>query len=192
MKKFLIGLVVVIVLGVFFYCFRGNLADLSTNLFNMQKEEIVVFQTNKGDITLKLAHVEAPENANNFLELAKEGRYENTIFHRVIEGFMIQGGDYENFNGTGGKSFEGEDLKDEFSPKLSHVRGALSMANRGPNTNASQFFIAQKDAKWLDGRHTIIGQVINGMEVVDSIAGVKVGPDDKPLEDVKILGVTVK
>ena len=111
---------------------------------------------------------------------------------RVIDGFMIQGGDYEFANGTGGASYWGDELEDEFSPNLSHVRGAVSMANRGPNTNGSQFFIVQKDAPFLDGRHSIFGQVTKGMDVVDKIATTKADMSDRPLEEIIIERVTLQ
>jgi cyclophilin family peptidyl-prolyl cis-trans isomerase len=104
---------------------------------------------------------------------------------------MIQGGDYENRNGTGGKAFVGGEIKDEFVSGLSNVRGAISMANRGPNTNGSQFFIVHKDAKFLDGKHSVFGRITSGMEVLDAIANTPKNMQDKPLEDVIIASVTV-
>lgn len=162
---------------------------LKTSLISPDTE--VVFETNLGDITIKLLPEEAPKIAKNFVQLADSNKYDGTIFHRVIDGFMIQGGDYENRNGTGGKSFNGEELLDEFSPNLSHVRGTVSMANHGPNTNGSQFFIVQKDASFLDGRHSVFGQVIAGMDVVDQIAQVNTDAKDMPLENVTILKATI-
>ncbi|MCF7830615.1 peptidylprolyl isomerase [Candidatus Gracilibacteria bacterium] len=158
---------------------------LTTSLISPDTK--VVMETNLGDITIKLLPEEVPNIAENFAQLVQENKYDGTIFHRVIEGFMIQGGDYENHNGTGGMSAKGELLEDEFSPNLSHVRGAVSMANRGPNTNGSQFFIVQQDAPFLDGRHAIFGQVVDGMDTVDRIAAVNTGPNDMPLEKVTIL-----
>ncbi|MDH3324309.1 MAG: peptidylprolyl isomerase [Candidatus Peregrinibacteria bacterium] len=154
-----------------------------------QKAETVTLKTNLGEIKIKLHHDEAPVLAGNFEKLATSGKYDKTIFHRVIEGFMIQGGDYENSDGTGGASWQGGDLADEFSSNLSHVRGAVSMANRGPNTNGSQFFIVQKDAKFLDGRHSIFGQVVLGMDIVDRIAKSKTDLNDRPLERIEIMEV---
>lgn len=151
-----------------------------------QHSEQVTFHTNQGDITMKVLSSEAPTISKNFVNLAKAGKYDDTIFHRVIPGFMIQGGDYQNFDGTGGESFDGGYIEDEFSENVSHVRGMLSMANRGPNTNGSQFFIVHKDAPHLDGRHTIFAQVTDGMDIVDAIAKLKRDRMDKPLEDVII------
>jgi len=146
----------------------------------------VILETNLGDITIKVLPEEAPKIVKNFVQLVDSNKYDGTIFHRVIDGFMIQGGDYENRNGTGGEAYEGGYLEDEFSQNLSHVRGAVSMANRGPNTNGSQFFIMHKDGQFLDGRHSIFGQVVEGMETVDEIAKVNTDAKDMPLENVTI------
>lgn len=110
-------------------------------------DTIAIMHTSMGDITLRLFPEQAPKTVTNFLTLAQEGKYDNTIFHRVIDDFMIQGGDYENFNGTGGTSSYGADFEDEFCDKLFNIRGAVSMANSGPDTNGSQFFINQKSAE---------------------------------------------
>lgn len=146
--------------------------------------------TNFGEIEIELYIEQAPETTKNFIELSKTGKYDNTIFHRVIDDFMIQGGDFENRNGTGGYSYKGPgtSLEDEFGEGLSHKRGALSMANRGPDTGGSQFFIVQAEdgTTRLDGLHTIFGQVTKGMDVVDKIAGADTDVYDKPLEDVII------
>lgn len=146
--------------------------------------------TNFGEIEIELYTEQAPETTKNFIELSKTGKYDNTIFHRVIDDFMIQGGDFENRNGTGGYSYKGPgtSLEDEFGEGLSHKRGALSMANRGPDTGGSQFFIVQAEdgTPHLDGKHAIFGQVTKGMDVVDKIAGADKDAFDKPLEDVII------
>lgn len=227
-----------------------------------QGDTIAIMHTSKGDITLRLFAEQAPKTVTNFINLAKEGKYDNTIFHRVINDFMIQGGDYENANGTGGTSSYGESFEDEFCDKLFNIRGAVSMANSGPDTNGSQFFINQttpeafksnggfsafesqwsnikaqlenyKDSElfsafvqqygtycyntevvsneiknlynenggnpYLDGAynavdrgHTVFAQVINGMDVVDEIAGVSVdSSSNKPVEDVTITSVEI-
>ena len=167
-------------------------------------------KTNHGDIKIQLFPEQAPMTVENFVRLAQKGYYDKTIFHRVISDFMIQGGDPEG-NGTGGTSIWDHPFEDEFSQELFNLRGALSMANSGPNTNGSQFFIVQNKnmpkryikqmepagypkeiihaykqggTPWLDGRHTVFGQVIDGMDVVDEIAKVKKNKMDKPLEDV--------
>ncbi|HEY5713844.1 MAG TPA: peptidylprolyl isomerase [Candidatus Gracilibacteria bacterium] len=162
---------------------NGNL-DFATSL--LKQGATVTLQTTQGDIKIKLFTEEAPKNAENFYALAKGGKYNDTIFHRVIDGFMIQGGDYENADGTGGRAYKALYLADEFSEKLSHKRGMVSMANKGPDTNASQFFIVQKDSTFLDGRHTIFGEVVEGMEVVDAIAKARVDEQDRPVREIKI------
>lgn len=225
-------------------------------------DTIAIMHTSKGDIKLRLFADQAPKTVTNFINLAKEGKYDNTIFHRVINDFMIQGGDYENANGTGGTSSYGESFEDEFCDKLFNIRGAVSMANSGPDTNGSQFFINQttpeayknnggfyafenqwanikaqlenyKDSElfsafvqqygtycyntdvisddikklyddnggnpYLDGAynavdrgHTVFAQVIEGMDVVDSIASVAVDSStNKPTEDVKVTSVEI-
>ena len=189
MKKKIFIVAGIIVLGSVLY-FSNIGKYLQASL--IQLPETVLLQTNLGDIKIKLLPEEAPNLVHNFVELAKQDKYDGTIFHRVIEGFMIQGGDYENANGTGGNSSVGELLEDEFSQNLSHVRGVVSMANRGPDTNGSQFFIVQQDASFLDGRHSIFGQVIEGMGTVDRIAAVKTGANDAPIERVTILDVVVE
>ncbi|MBT3349151.1 peptidylprolyl isomerase [bacterium] len=150
----------------------------------------VTLHTNRGDVKIQLLATDAPKLSENFWRLAKDGKYDRTIFHRVIRGFMIQGGDFENSNGTGGTSYWGELLADEISPNLSHVRGAVSMANRGPDTNGSQFFIVHEDATFLDGRHSVFGNVIEGMDVVDKISDSKTDMNDFPLEPILITSVS--
>lgn len=161
-----------------------------TNKFNAK--DMVTLKTNYGDIKIKLYTDKTPKTTKNFYELAKEGKYDGTIFHRVIKGFMLQGGDYENSNGTGGTSIYGKAFEDEFVEGLSNVRGAVSMANAGPATNGSQFFIVQEDATYLDGRHTVFGHVVEGMDVVDKIADVKTGLYDAPVEKVEIIKAIAK
>ena len=186
MDKKILGIALTgVALGALLY-FSG-IGNLTASLFEGgTSEQFVSLKTDQGDIKIQLHHGEAPQLARNFLLLTKEGKYDRTIFHRVISGFMIQGGDYENMDGTGGRSIEGTPLTDEFSENLSHVRGAVSMANRGPNTNASQFFIVHEDAPFLDGRHSIIGQVVSGMDIVDRIASSKTDINDRPLKEIFI------
>jgi cyclophilin family peptidyl-prolyl cis-trans isomerase len=124
------------------------------------------FVTEKGPVRVRLFAEEAPETVNNFVFLAKEGYFDGTTFHRVIEGFMAQGGDP---TGTGGGG-PGYTIRDEFHPNLRHDRpGILSMANRGPNTGGSQFFITHAATPWLDDRHAVFGEVVEGMEVVNAL-----------------------
>ena len=183
-------------------------------------DTVAIMHTTMGDIKIKLFKEQTPKTFENFTPHAKNGYYNGLIFHRVIKDFMIQGGD-PNGTGMGGESIWGRSFEDEFTPELHNLRGALSMANAGPNTNGSQFFIVQasevpggmleqmKDlpdaypeecakaykemggTPWLDFRHTVFGQVFEGMNVVDSIADVKVGMNDKPVEDVKIESIEI-
>lgn len=181
-------------------------------------DTIAIIKTSMGDIKVKLFPEKAPKAVENFTTHAKNGYYDNLIFHRVINDFMIQGGDPKG-DGTGGESIWGEPFEDEFSYDLFNYRGALSMANAGENTNESQFFIVQKKTMsddeiealrqggypeelvelyknggtpWLDFRHTVFGQVYEGMDVVDKIAQVKTNDADKPLEDVVIKTIEIK
>ena len=157
---------------------------------------VVTIKTTEGDITVELYENKAPETVKNFLTLAEEGKYNGVPFHRVIDEFMIQTGDFENGDGTGGYSYKGPgtSIEDEFHKKLTHQRGALSMANRGPNTGGSQFFIVQPEegTPWLDGKHAIFGQVTSGMEVVDKIASTEKDIYDRPVEDILIESVELE
>lgn len=147
-------------------------------------KEIAVITTNYGTIKVKFFPEVAPKAVENFTTHAKNGYYDGLTFHRVMNDFMIQGGD-PNGNGTGGESIWGAPFEDEFSKDHPHVKGSLSMANSGRNTNGSQFFIVHAESTpWLDGGHTVFGEVIEGLDVVDTIAAVKTGANDKPVEDV--------
>jgi len=156
-------------------------------------KDIVVMETSMGTIELKLYRNEAPKTVENFLGLAKKGYYNGIIFHRVIENFMIQGGDPTG-TGMGGESIFGKKFEDEISPSLKFDRpGLLAMANAGPNTNGSQFFITLVPTPWLNGHHTIFGEVTSGMDVVQSIGKVKTSkPGDKPVKDVVMKKVHMK
>jgi cyclophilin family peptidyl-prolyl cis-trans isomerase len=144
-------------------------------------------QTNHGSIELELFDDAAPKTVQNFVKLARDGFYDGVIFHRVIQDFMIQGGDPTG-TGSGGPGYQ---FEDEFNDHKV-VRGALAMANAGPNTNGSQFFIVTTEAApWLDGKHTVFGQVTSGMDVVDAIESVDTGPGDRPRDEVRIESVTV-
>jgi peptidyl-prolyl cis-trans isomerase B (cyclophilin B) len=141
--------------------------------------------TNHGDIEVELFDDDAPKTVKNFRDLAEKGFYDGVIFHRVIKDFMIQGGDPTG-TGSGGPGYT---FEDEFNDNKV-VRGALAMANAGPNTNGSQFFIVTTDAApWLDGKHTVFGQVTGGMDVVDKIEGLPTDGRDRPREDAKMEGV---
>lgn len=180
----------------------------------------VKMHTSMGDVTIKLFPDYAPKAVENFITHAKDGYYDGLKFHRVIKNFMIQGGDPMG-TGVGGESIWGLPFEDEFTPVLHNIRGALSMANAGPCTNGSQFFIVQAagvpdsllqqmkelsdhfpadcveayeklgGTPWLDYHHTVFGQVTEGMDIVDAIATVEVDGRDMPLEDVKIISIDI-
>ena len=154
-------------------------------------EEVATLHTNYGDISFKFFPEVAPMAVTSFKALAKAGRYDNTIFHRVIKNFMIQGGDYTKFNGTGGQSAFGEEFDLEISDYLRNTAGSVAMANRGPGTNGSQFYINQVDNGYLDGGYTVFAQVYDGMDVVNDIAAVKTDYNDKPVSDVMIESVEI-
>ena len=185
-------------------------------------DTVATMKTNMGDIKIKLFPQFAPKAVENFVTHSKNGYYNGLIFHRVIEGFMIQGGD-PNGNGTGGESMWGEPFEDEFNANLLNFTGSVAMANSGPNTNGSQFFIVQAKecpedlieqmrmadervfptecieayeeiggTPWLDFRHTVFGQVVEGMDTVNAIANVKVGAADKPVNDVIIETILIE
>jgi len=138
-----------------------------------------VMHTNAGPITFELFDDDAPKTVENFKKLTKDGFYDGLIFHRVIRDFMVQGGCPQG-TGTGGPGYQ---FEDEFNDHKI-VRGALAMANSGPNTNGSQFFIVTTDAApWLDGKHTVFGQVTDGMDTVDTVEGTPTGSGDRPTED---------
>ena len=182
---------------------------------------VATIHTTMGDIKVKLFPKEAPKTVENFVTHAKNGYYNGIIFHRVIKDFMIQGGDPTG-TGMGGESIWGDSFEDEFDVNLHNLRGALSMANAGPGTNGSQFFIVQADTTpanmlsqmkdipdsfpadivedyknlggtpWLDFRHSVFGQIMEGMDTVDKIAATKVGAADKPLFDISIEGIDIE
>ncbi len=185
-------------------------------------DTLAALKTSVGEIKLRLFPTQAPKTVENFLTHSKNGYYNGLTFHRVINGFMLQGGDPTG-TGCGGESIWGKSFEDEFSSELHNIRGALSMANAGPNTNGSQFFIVQAASlpegmaeqmkelgekyfpaeaiaayeavggtPWLDYHHTVFGQVYEGMEIVDKIAAVPTDASDKPLEAVIIEEITVE
>lgn len=182
-------------------------------------EQVAIIKTSLGDITVRLFPQQAPKAVMNFINLSLDGYYDNTTFHRVMKDFMIQGGDPEG-TGFGGESYWGKPFEDEFSQELYNFRGALCMANRGKNTNGSQFFIVQESAFdetvaapyvntgwhtpeaiekykevggcfWLDRAHTVFGQVLYGMHVVDAIAAVEVDQNDKPVQEVTVYTIEI-
>ena len=182
---------------------------------------IAIMHTTAGDISIRLFADKAPKTVENFVTHSKNGYYNGIIFHRVIKGFMIQGGDPEG-TGCGGESIWGGTFEDEFDIELHNIRGALSMANAGPGTNGSQFFIVEASevpggmleqmkelteqgfpencieayeksggTPWLDFKHSVFGQVFDGMDTVEKIAAVKVDGADRPVEDVKIISIDI-
>lgn len=157
---------------------------------NKVTNRIAVFETNMGEFEIELFEDKTPITTKNFIDLAKDGFYDGVIFHRIIDGFMIQGGDPTG-TGMGGPGYT---IEDEFVSDLRHDgEGVLSMANTGrPHTGGSQFFITLDATPWLDGHHTVFGKVVKGMEVVREIGHVKVGPQDRPVHEVVINKITIK
>jgi cyclophilin family peptidyl-prolyl cis-trans isomerase len=154
----------------------------------MMANPTVTFETNHGTFTAEMFEDVAPKTAGNFLKLAREGYYDGVIFHRVISGFMIQGGDPTG-TGTGGPGYN---IPDEFAEGLAHTdKGTFSMANSGPDTGGSQFFITLAATPWLDGKHPIFGKVTTGLDVVETIGVIDTKPGDRPSEDVVMEKVTV-
>ena len=150
---------------------------------------IAVFETNHGTFEIELFEDKVPITVKNFIDLAEKGFYDGLIFHRVIDGFMIQGGD-PNGMGTGGPGYT---IPDEFHKDLKHdSEGVLSMANAGPNTGGSQFFITLAATPWLDGHHSVFGKVVKGMDVVREIGKVDTDFQDKPLAKVVMEKVTIR
>lgn len=144
------------------------------------QQPLVDLQTNRGTLRVRLYPEHAPKAVENFLGLVEKGYYDGIVFHRVIAGFMIQGGDPTG-TGRGGESLWGKTFEDECTPELRFSKpGLLAMANAGPDTNGSQFFITTAATPWLDGRHTIFGEVIEGYEVVEAIEKTPTGRDDRP------------
>lgn len=166
--------------------------SLTASESTMSNKLVAVFETTQGTFEVTLRPDIAPKAVENFTSLAKKGYYDGLIFHRVIKGFMIQGGDPQG-TGVGGQSIWGKAFEDEFSPTAQfNKKGILAMANAGPNTNGSQFFITVAPTTWLNNKHTIFGEVTKGYPVVEKIENAETGPRDKPKEDQKILHITIK
>ncbi len=145
-------------------------------------------ETNHGMFKIELFEAQAPKTTKNFIDLVEKGYYDGIVFHRVIEGFMLQGG-CPSGTGTGGPGYH---IDDEFHPELRHdTEGVLSMANSGPNTGGSQFFVTLAPTAWLDGKHAIFGKVVDGMDVVRTIGNTPTGPGDRPLEPVVMREVRI-
>lgn len=153
---------------------------------------VVVLETTQGSIEVRLFEDVAPKTCENFKGLIAKGYYDGIIFHRVIKGFMIQGGDPTG-TGRGGESLWGADFDDEVSSKVTFSKpGLLAMANRGPGTNGSQFFITVAPTPWLNNRHTIFGEVVTGYDKVQKIENAPVGPGDRPVQEQKIIKASLK
>jgi peptidylprolyl isomerase len=157
---------------------------------NMTKgNDRVELETSKGTVVIQLFEKEMPVTTGNFKKLVEDGFYNDVIFHRVIDGFMIQGGDLAG-TGMGGPGYT---IKDEFTKTNldKNSRGTIAMANAGPNTGGSQFFINLVDNNYLDGKHPVFGKVIKGMDVIDAIGKVRTDANDRPLEEIKILKASI-
>ena len=197
MKKIIFTLFLVMLsFGIIFA--YGKLNNVNSNnsdkgYFSMSDSiTVAIIKTNMGTIEVELFVDQTPKTVENFVGLAEKGYYNGIIFHRVIKDFMLQAGDPTG-TGRGGASFWGGKFEDEFVSDLKHdTPGILSMANAGPNTNGSQFFITLVPTPWLDGKHTVFGKVINGMDVVYAIGEVKTAAGDKPVNEVVMEEVTIE
>ncbi len=172
-----------LILGLLFIAIGGSITG---NVINENSATQVKLQTTEGDIVIEL-NPDMPITSGNFEKLVSEGFYDGVIFHRVIDGFMIQGGDPTG-TGMGGPGYK---IKDEILPNNRNDRGTISMANAGPNTGGSQFFINLVNNNFLDSKHPAFGKVIEGMSVVDKIAKVQTDANDRPLQEVKIIKAEV-
>lgn len=217
-KKQIIFLISAVIIVTAFYFFTNNQkvvapnsneAGVNTDLVTNKEVEDVnklkdnnkkimqaTLKTNKGEITIELDTTNTPKTSENFIKLAKEGFYNGTKFHRVIKDFMIQGGDpltkdntKMDYWGTGGPGYK---FADEITPLNKNMRGTISMANSGPNTNGSQFFINTKDNNFLDTKHTVFGKVISGMDTVEKIEAAQTVQNDRPKDEIVINSIDLK
>lgn len=181
-----------LILSVAFLFCAANSGNVFAKDATGTSKPVIVLETNQGTIEIELFPDVAPKTCENMIGLIKKGYYNGLIFHRVIKDFMIQGGDPTG-TGTGGESLWGRDFEDEVNPSVTFdKKGVLAMANAGPNTNGSQFFITTVPTPHLNMHHTIFGQVISGYDAVERIENVQVDDYDKPLEDQKIIKAYVK
>ena len=172
--------------------FKRFLAVLIFSVAAAYAKPYAVIETNAGTVEIELRADVAPKACDNFVKLAKKGYYNGLIFHRVIKNFMIQGGDPTG-TGRGGESAYGRPFEDEFSPKLTFDKPyVLAMANRGPNTNTSQFFITTAPTQWLNGMHTVFGVVVKGQDIVKKIEPTPTAAMDRPVAEQKIIKITIK
>ncbi len=181
------GLMVSLLAAVFLFCSTSARAQDPQKEFVMPSNPVLIIETNQGNIEVALKPDVAPKACENIIRLAEKGYYDGIIFHRVIKKFMIQGGDPTG-TGRGGESFWGKPFDDEVSSIVTFDKpGILAMANAGPKTNGSQFFITTVATPWLNMRHTIFGEVTVGYDVVQKIEAAQTGPQDRPDQDQKIL-----
>ena len=201
MKKYIISAVILILISLSAYYFIDQLKTEDNNMEETSEnfKEVLnlraALETNMGNIMIEFYPKDAPKTVTNFIGLAKKGYYDGVSFHRVVSGFVIQGGDPTG-TGAGGDSIYGGDFEDELNPNTEsyqrgYLKGAVAMANRGPDTNSSQFFIMLEN-KSLPNLYTIFGKVVAGDDIVQNIGRVKVGANDKPLEPVIINKVIVE
>jgi cyclophilin family peptidyl-prolyl cis-trans isomerase len=192
-------IIIVSILTLFTFACSSEVTNKDGTNNKMSKEDkadmemtVAKINTNMGLIEIELYEDKVPKTVGNFVGLAEKNYYDGIIFHRVIDGFMIQGGDPTG-TGMGGESFYGKSFADEFHPELRHTEaGILSMANAGPNTNGSQFFITLAATPWLDGKHSVFGKVITGMDVVEKIGHIETGAQDRPVNEVVMETVTIE
>ena len=186
-RNTMVGVAVVAVLVITvsaYFIFGQNGESEEENL-----SKVAVIETNLGTMEIELFEEKAPITVGNFVDLIEKGFYDGVIFHRIISGFMVQGGDPTG-TGMGGPGYE---IEDEFHPDLKHdSKGILSMANAGPNTGGSQFFITLAPQLYLDNHHAVFGKVISGEDVLDKIGAVATDAGDKPINEVKMIKVTLK
>src|SRR3989344_5384248 len=191
MKALLIIIVLVLIGGGLYVMTNQKSGDPTS----VSSNPVAMLQTNVGDIEIELFADKTPKTVQNFITLTEKNFYDNTLFHRVIPNFMIQGGDPNTRAGdprTFGTGGPGYQIDDEFVQGLSNVKGTISMANAGPNTNGSQFFINVVDNIGLDGRHSVFGKVIKGFEVAYKISQVPTGQNDLPVDPVRIDRIVIK
>lgn len=196
-KLYILVIVVVVIVGGYFLLVRdrGEGSTDRDTVTPLNKNMVAIMQTNFGEITLELFVSDAPKTVENFIKLAEAGFYIDTKFHRVIKGFMIQGGDPLSIDntvkdrwGTGGPGYT---FADEIHANNRNVAGTIAMANSGPNTNGSQFFINTADNNFLDAKHTVFGKVIAGSDILATIENTAVGKQDRPIDDVIIKNITI-
>jgi cyclophilin family peptidyl-prolyl cis-trans isomerase len=197
MKLIVIGVIVIVVIVVGFFIFKDEAEQIEEKNedINLRETIVVILNTNKGVITLELYKNKTPKTVENFVKLAEDSFYDGTKFHRIIENFMIQGGDplskddsKQMLWGTGGPGYN---FEDEIVEELSNITGTISMANAGPNTNGSQFFINVADNTFLDGKHSVFGKVTKGMETVLEISKLPKNERDVPNEPIIIESVDI-